>query len=385
MSTRRTTYLPILVTAVAANVALMTAVIAFADGVDKRAEQPFAAADVVTGTAHERGETYGKRHKDDIHEFLDREIYAAFLGKPYSKDEMLEYAKACGEVTREVSPLIAAECKGIATGAGLSYEEIILINLHEELHHMPKKKNPGHCTGVAIAPSDSGDGHTYVGQTWDWMTSVAGKSSIVEWQRKDGPSVLSYGFPGMPMGAGINSNGIALCWTSGIGSQTRHPGVPSYLLIGHLLAQPDLESVIREANRNKQAGIFTFVVADADGNLLNIEGTPDEIAIERPKDRLARAYFGTRQMTRTKPGQPVQLYPRCQNMYNLLEKTTGKNDLKMLQHYFTEHEYEILQWESPRAKTIDIMVFDTTARTVHVTRGPDFHLEWREFGFHARK
>lgn len=375
MATQRPVYLSTFVLAVTTNAALISAVLAIAEGADQRAEQPFSAAAILTGTARERGEAYGRLYKVDIREFLNREIYAAFLGKPYSKQELLDYAKACGEVTREVCPLVAAECEGIATGAAMSYDEIILINLHEELHHFPKKKLPGHCTGVAIAPSDSGDGHTYVGQTWDWMTSVAGKSSIVEWQRKDGPSVIPYGFPGMPMGAGINSNGIALCWTSGTGIQTLHAGVPSYLLIGHLLAQPDLDSVIREANRNKHAGIFTFVFADADGNLLNIEGTPGEVATERPKERLARAYFGTRQMTHAKPGEPVKLFPRCENMYNLLEKTTGKNDLQMLQRYFTEHEYEIVQWKSPKTKTIDIMVFDTAARTAHVTRGPDFHLE----------
>ena len=57
--------------------------------------------------------------------------------------------------------------------------------------------------------------------------------------------MLAYGFPGMAMGAGLNSDGIALCWTSANldkkPKQSPRVGVPSYMLIAHLLAQSDVE------------------------------------------------------------------------------------------------------------------------------------------------
>ena len=177
-------------------------------------QKAFPPVFVVAGTPRERGLAYGKHFKDAIREFLDREIYQAFIGQPSSKEEMLQYAAACGKVAQEVCPMIAEECDGIAAGAGLTPNEVILLSLHEELYHRSALPMHGHCTAVAISPSDSGDGHTYVSQTWDWMTRVAGKSSVVDWQRNEGPSVLAYGYPGLPMGAGMNSQGIALCWTS---------------------------------------------------------------------------------------------------------------------------------------------------------------------------
>jgi hypothetical protein len=72
----------------------------------------------------------------------------------------------------------------------------------------------------------------------------------------------------MPMGAGMNAEGIALCWTSadlGNKGQTPRVGIPSYLLIAHLLAQKDMDGVVREARKNKHAGWFTFVLADGHG------------------------------------------------------------------------------------------------------------------------
>lgn len=358
---------------------------AYAQSIDTPAIKPFAPAEVFAGTSHERGHAYGRAYKDAIHKFLDQEIYEA-LGSAATKEEMLNYANACGKVTRELCPMVAEEIEGIADGAGMTYDEIILIHAHEELYHRGKLPSaPGHCTAVAVSPADSGDGHTYVGQTWDWMTRLAGVSSVVEWQRKDAPSVLAYGYPGMPMGAGMNSSGIALCWTSGgtahMGKGSPRIGIPSYALIEHLLAQPDIESVIREAARDRHAGWFTFVMADANGNLVNVEGSPQGVEIERSSDRLARAYFGTRKMTADKSGGPAQLHDRCAQMYRLLEKSAGKNDRKMLERYFTGREYGIMSWKSPKNKSIDVMIFDTTARKALLSRGPEYGLEWREFGF----
>lgn len=355
------------------------------------ARPPFAPAFVATGAPRERGVAYGKQFKDGIRQFLDQELYKALGGKPSSKEEMLKYAAACGKATREFCPLVADEIEGIAEGAGMSYDEIILIHAHEELYHrskLPEAKH-GHCTAVAVSPIDSGDGHTYVGQTWDWMTRLAGVSSVTEWRRDDAPSVLAYGYPGMPMGAGVNSEGIALCWTSAAlaisGKASPRIGVPSYALITHLLAQKDIESVIREAQRDKHAGWFTFVMADGNGNLVNIEGSPQGIEIERSSSHIGRVDYGIPKMIVARPGEPRKMHARCEQMNKLLDQTAGKNDRKMLERYFTEREHGILGWKSATNKSIDVMIFDTTGRKAYLSRGPEYGLEWREFAFQDAK
>lgn len=344
----------------------------------------FPTAHLISGKPKDRGRSYGMQFRDTIRDFLANEIYAAFVGKPSSKTEMLRYAAACGNVVRDECPLIAEELEGIADGAGLTFEDVVLINLHEELYHRTDLPMHGHCTAVAVAPPDTGDTHTYVGQTWDWMQSVAGKSRVVQWRRAEGVSVLAYGFPGMPPSAGVNSHGLALCWTSAaLGKKGLSPrvGIPSYLLIAHLLAQQDLDSVIREAKKNKHAGWFTFVMADGDGRLLNLEGSPKAIVVEEAKHRLARVDFGSREMTAVMPGRPVKLHERCQRMYDLLDGSKGKNDLSRLQDYLADPKYKINVGKG----TIDMMVFNTTARTAYLSRGSSYKLSWREFAFEAKK
>ncbi len=346
----------------------------------ERAIGKFPPAATIEGEPRDCGRAYGKLFRDGIRSFLEMEIYDAFLNKPSSKDQLLGYAAACGMVVRAECPLIADEFTGIAEGSGLTFDEIVLINLHEELYHRVNLPQHGHCTAVAVGPPYTGDKRTYVGQTWDWMESVAGTSAVVEWRRKSGVSVLAYGFPGMPTGAGLNSKGIALCWTSAaLGKQGRSPrvGIPSYLLIAHLLAQPDIEAVIREAKKDRHAGWFTFVLADGDGNLINIEGSPQGVAIQRTSGRLVRVDYGTREMTGAQQGQAIPLHARCQTMYNFVESSKGRNNLAHLQEYFADPKYTINAGKA----TIDMMVFDTTSRTAYLSRGTSYRLDWRKFTF----
>lgn len=343
----------------------------------------FPAAARIEGSAKERGLTYGKLYREEIRDFLQQEILDAFVDKPASKEDLLKYAAACGEVVRRECPIVAEEFQAIAEGAGLTWEEVVLINLHEELYHRtsPARHEPpkhGHCTALAVAGTDAGNGHTYVGQTWDWMQSVAGKSRMTEWRREGAASTLAYGFPGMPVGAGVSSSGLALCWTSAsLGKKGLPPrvGIPSYMLIAHLLAQDDMDTVIREVNKNKHAGWFTFVMADGNGRLVNIEGSPEGIAVEEAADRLVRVDYGSRRMTGTPAGQHPMFHARCQHMYDLLAETSGKNDLARLQSYFADPQCGIQVGKG----TIDMMVFDTTAQTAHLSRGPEYNVSWRTF------
>jgi isopenicillin-N N-acyltransferase-like protein len=367
---------------IAAGLILLACARADADSATAAGVQPFGPAVLVEGSPRECGKTYGGRFRDEIRSFYKTEIVDAFVGKPSSKAQLLAYAQACGKVLQSECSVIAEEFLGIADGAGLDFEEIVLINLHEELYHraeLPAKH--GHCTAVAVGPPDTGSERAFVGQTWDWMQSVAGKSAVVEWRRANAPAVLAYGFPGMPTGAGLNSQGIALCWTSAaLGEDKGLPprvGIPSYALIAHLLSQPDMDAVIREARKDRHAGWFTFVMSDAAGNLVNIEGSPRGVEVHRTTRRLVRVGYGTATMTGTASGADVPLHDRCQKLYGLLDATAGRNDLPRLQSYLGEPTYGINVGKS----TIDMMVFDTTARAAHLSRGTSYAPGWRKYSF----
>jgi isopenicillin-N N-acyltransferase-like protein len=341
--------------------------------------KPFGDAVVITGGPRERGRRYGRRFRDEIHEFLDREIYRAFGGSVAAKDEILRYAAACSRVIRGECPVIAEELEGMADATGLRLEEHVLITLHEELYHRGVLPPVSHCTAVAVGPPET-PGRTLVGQTWDWMESVAGLASAVEWRRDDAPSLLAYAFPGLWVGAGLNSAGLALCWTSaelGKPKQVPRVGLPAYVLLAHLLHQPTLDAAVEAAKRDRHAGWFTFVMADGSGRLLNIEGSPEGVACEEATGRLVRVGFGSRRMTESTRGPRMPRHPRCGSMDALLDRTRGHTGLGAMQTNFGDPGRGICVGRA----TIDMMVFDTSACTSYLSRGPEYGVAWREYAF----
>lgn len=336
-------------------------------------------ATLIAGTPRERGKKYGSLFKDDIAAFLDREIYGAITEKLYAKDRVLKFAGACAETIRKETPEIYEELLGMAEGSGLKLEEHVLLTAHEELYHRGEIPLIEHCTAVAAGPKVTTES-TYVGQTWDWMQSVFGLSQMLLWQRTEGPSLLAYSFPGLWVGAGLNSAGLALCWTSadlGKPGQKVAVGLPAYVILAHLMYQDSLAAVEEEARRVTPAGWFTFVMADGDGNLLNVEGSPDGIAVEKHRGQLVRIGFGSREMTKTPEDKDIPRHPRCTKMSNLLVEAEGKVDLAAMQHFFTNPTCGINVGKS----TIDMMVFDTTSRKAYLSRGPSYEVDWREFVF----
>jgi isopenicillin-N N-acyltransferase-like protein len=367
-------------------------------------QAPWASADelpkvpdhtltVIAGKPRERGKSYGQKFKDAIHAFLDKELHKAYA-KHSSKEEQLRYAGQCTKAIKEYAPTILDEMEGIAEGTGLRLEDIVNISLHEEIGKgaLPKID---HCTALAAGPPDTRDGNVYVGQNWDWMQSVFGLSQMLLWKRSEGPSLLAYSYPGLWVGAGLNSAGIALCWTWGekMGIKAPRVGIPSYVLLTQMLYQDTLKGALEEARRTKHAGWFCFVLADSKGQIANVDGTPEKLIIETPKGHTARASYACKEILGATP-----MLGQCRRMYDLLADKKGKLDRVELQSLFADHkemtkasgEWDGLICKHPGFKrgnagaggyTVDSMLFNCSTKEAHVSRGPGCSGRWQTFRF----
>jgi isopenicillin-N N-acyltransferase-like protein len=360
------------------------------------AVQPSKVSDhsltIISGKPRERGKEYGRKFKDDMHSFLDKEIYQV-CSKYASREELLRYAGECTKAVKDFSPTILEELEGMAEGADLKLEEVVLITLHEETAGHKGGSLPGvqHCTALAAGPPDTKDGHGYVGQNWDWMASVYGLSSMLYWKRPEGPSLLAYSYPGLWVGAGMNSAGIGLCWTWGDGQGIKSPriGIPSYVLIAQMLYQDTLQGALAEARRARHAGWFVFVLADGNGKLATVEGTPEKLVIEQPHGHTARASYACRQILGGSPKEPLKLHPQCRRMFDLLSGSKGQLDQTTLQSFFGDHESTICKHPGsksseggqPAGFTVDSMLFNCSTKEAHVSRGPGCSGRWKTFRF----
>src|SRR5262249_37337686 len=144
-------------------------------------------------------------------------------------------------------------------------------------------------------------------------------------------------------GAGLNSAGVALCWTWGDGLGIKGPrvGIPSYVLIAQMLYQDTLEGALWEAKRATHAGWFAFVLGDAQGRLATVEGTPEKLVVQELRGHTARASYGCRDILGDTDSDSFQLHPQCQRMFDLLSDSRGQLDGAALQSFFGDHQSTI--------------------------------------------
>ena len=79
--------------------------------------------------------------------------------------------------------------RGIADGAGVPFDAILVLNCRSELMFAAARSKgetpPGECTSFAVTPEASSDGHTLLGQNWDWVPFARDVCVLLDVQRDD--------------------------------------------------------------------------------------------------------------------------------------------------------------------------------------------------------
>src|SRR5690606_26494230 len=88
------------------------------------------------------------------------------------------------------------EMRGIAEGADVPFEHIVVINARRELlmyaRMQPDTLAPDGCTAAVVLPEMSADGVLMHGQNWDWRVECAQTCIVMHIVRDDGPDILVF-------------------------------------------------------------------------------------------------------------------------------------------------------------------------------------------------
>src|SRR5437867_4510460 len=206
------------------------------------------------------------------------EAIGAFLALAVKPDPArLDYAARCWRVLSEWEPPVVEFVRGMATGTGMSLDEITLLLLHEEVYHLP------HCTAFGATGAASAGKAPILAQNWDWDPSLYPWASLLRLRSDATPATLTYAYPGLWAAAGINEHGLALVWT-GAGYFPRirpKVGVPTYALIAGILARRNCREAVALLEKTPNAGAFIFFIGDAEGEIRVVEGLPGKVQIAR--------------------------------------------------------------------------------------------------------
>jgi isopenicillin-N N-acyltransferase-like protein len=135
----------------------------------------------------------------------------------------------------------------------------------------------GECSAFAVTPARSADGHTLIGQNWDWLLHSAQTVVVVEAQQPDRPDYVTVVEAGLLAKTGMNSSGIGLVTNALVSADDRgEPGVPYHVALRAILDAETISDAYAVLQRARRSSSANYLIAHRDGQAVNIEGAPGD-------------------------------------------------------------------------------------------------------------
>jgi isopenicillin-N N-acyltransferase-like protein len=275
----------------------------------------------------------------------------------FSESTLLAFARAHDAPTQAFAPDIHQEMEGIASGAGMPFEKILLLNCVAEIrrlmftpsavealhairpHARPSSTlpvQPG-CTCFAVQGQATLDGEIYIGQGYD----IDPVWEPILFRIHDGPEEMEQlvmGHAGILAQFGLNGAGLALV-ASGLLVTDQRPGVPAPVLARKILQQKRLCDGLEVIVQARRTIGIDYILATPFG-VVNLE----TIATEHDCHYLQTDILATANHVRSPALKPLQAgsygmdsFVRLGRMEQLLRREHGSLVLESLQEIQRDH------------------------------------------------
>lgn len=248
--------------------------------------EPFPLIDLA-GPPRERGLQYGRQAALRIRRSIA--LYTEQLGRmSLARDTIADLVRGFLPRIEAFEPAYIEEMRGIAEGAEVPFEDIVLVNARTEIlklgrreaarREAPADREPDGCTGAVILPEATRDGVLIHGQNWDWRAECVDTAVVLRIRRDDGPDLLTFTEAGGLARAGFNARGIAI--TANYLESDRdytQVGVPLALIRRKVLECEHYALALRTVAITPKSASNNMIVSVADGFAIDFECAPDEV------------------------------------------------------------------------------------------------------------
>lgn len=238
----------------------------------------------VRGGPRERGRQYGEQTRERIAVSLSayREVFAHYAGWDWPK--VTEEARRFERPIADYNPKYLEEIAGIAEGSGTAFEDLLAINVRTEVMFAAKAKAAtgrelGECSAFAVLPEASADGHTLIGQNWDWLLHCFDTVVVLEAEQADGPDFVTVVEAGLLAKTGFNSSGVGVVTNALVTEDDDgEPGVPYHVVLRAILDAENLSDALAAVQRGRRSSSANYLVAHEDGLAVDIEAAPGDFS-----------------------------------------------------------------------------------------------------------
>jgi isopenicillin-N N-acyltransferase like protein len=171
----------------------------------------------VSGNPHERGLQYGRQAAERVRG--SARLYGQTLvNLGYSEQARARLIDFFSKEIGNFAPHYIDEMRGIAEGAGVDFQDIVMINARTEVLAKARAEKvkqadaePGDgCTGALVLPERSANGNLLHGQNWDWRAECVETSVVLRVRNDNGPDFLTFVEAGGLARSGFNSAGVSI-------------------------------------------------------------------------------------------------------------------------------------------------------------------------------
>jgi len=231
---------------------------------------------------------YGQQAADRVNSSVDyyvAPLAAAGIGWPGARALAADYMP----LIEAFSPSQLEEMRGIAEGAGVDVEGIVIVNARTEMMFGATAKDDAGaddgCTGVIAMPEATKNGHVLHAQNWDWREECVHTGVVLRIRRDEGPDILTFSEAGGLARSGLNAAGIAVSGNFlACDRDYQQQGVPLALLRRRVLESTHFALAIHTLASNQRSCSNNMMLSDAAGEAIDCECAPDELFCLYPED-----------------------------------------------------------------------------------------------------
>lgn len=228
------------------------------------------------GESGQRGFQHGKLLKEPIDRAVQfyHHFFREHLG--FTVEEVRRRAARFIEPTQRLSSLLMKEYEGIAEGADQQLEDIFALSARYEITF--EMVALGECSNVFVGPQRA-QGHTLLGQNWDWRPEVSDFRAVIIARCEDVPDHVLVTECGQPGKYGFNEYGIGLIAAGLSCTEKASIGDNLFVAIGReALRHSNIADARQVFEQSLPRATVNFLLADAEGNAIDFEATPQAIS-----------------------------------------------------------------------------------------------------------
>lgn len=349
----------------------------------------------VKGKPFDRGRQYGSQAREQIcrNVYLYFDMWSTLCGA--KRPEVLKQCTGLVPAIGEYDADILEELEGVARGADLSLEEIIALNARYEINStlsIAHQYRSSGCTSVAALPQVTRDGHTILGQNWDFKPRFQGLNITLEVEQETKPNIVTQTEAGTLAHRGMNSAGLGVCFNALASSQDRFESkIPFLIMVRGILNADSFSQALKAVLDTRATLSGNFLIAHRDGEVINLEVSPTDVGslyadggiLTHSNHFLA---FTNREdlIDILKLLSPDTLF-RCHRAQQLLALDKGHIDIGSFQRVFKDHfsyphsicrHVDARDEELRQLATLYSMIMDLEERAIYIAEGPPCQNEY---------